>query len=244
MPAISRMTTTTLVLLAVGGTASAAEWKHQVALYAWGSGMDGATTVGDTTADVDASFGDILDNLETGFMGMYRGTRDRWSVTMDAIYMGLGGSGRGPAGFVKADVDLDQTALEVDLGYEVLERLTVYGGLRYVDLSVDIDTSGPLGGQSRDMSKDWVDPVIGAFYAIPLADKWSLVLRGDVGGFGVGSDFAWQAITTVRWQATESVGVAAAYRYLDMDYEDGKGGNYFNYDMAISGPAVGVVFTF
>lgn len=244
MPATATTTTAALVLLAIAGTASAAEWKHELAPYAWGSGMNGTTALGSASADVDMSFGDILDNLETGFMGMYRATRERWSVTVDGIYMGLGGNGRGPAGYVKADVDLDQTALEVDVGYEVLERLTVYGGLRYVDLSVDLDTSGPLGEQSREMSKDWVDPVIGAFYAIPVADKWTLVLRGDVGGFGVGSDFAWQGITTVRWQVTESFGVAAAYRYMDMDYEDGKGSNYFNYDMAISGPAMGVVFTF
>jgi hypothetical protein len=38
--------------------------------------------------------------------------------------------------------------------------------------------------------------------------------------------------------------LAIAYRYLDMDYEDGKGSRYFKYDVATSGPAMGVVFTF
>lgn len=237
---------TAIAFLALASScpAGAAEWKHELAPYVWGSAMDGATTLGTVTADVDVSFGDILDNLETGFMGLYRASRERWSVTVDGVYMGLGGHGRGPAGFVKADVDVDQTALEIDVGYEVLERLSVFGGLRYNDLSIDVDTSGPLGEQSRDQSQSWVDPVIGAHYSIPLADQWSVLLRGDIGGFGVGSDFAWQAIATVRWQASERVGVLAAYRYMDMDYEDGGGSNYFNYDMAISGPAVGVVFTF
>jgi hypothetical protein len=44
---------------------------------------------------------DILDNLELGFMGTYRATRERLSITVDAIYMGLGSNGRGPEGFVK-----------------------------------------------------------------------------------------------------------------------------------------------
>jgi hypothetical protein len=29
-----------------------------------------------------------------------------------------------------------------------------------------------------------------------------------------------------------------------MDYEDGDGNDYFKYDIAISGPALGLVFTF
>ncbi len=69
-------------------------------------------------------------------------------------------------------------------------------------------------------------------------------LRGDIGGFGVGSDFAWQAIATLRWQFSPRTGVGLAYRHLDMDYEDGKGANRFLYDVATSGPALGVVFTF
>lgn len=244
MSASLRKAITTLALVAVASPASAAEWKHEIAPYLWGSGMNGATALGPVTADVDMSFGDILENLEMGFMGVYRASRDRLSVTVDGVYMGLGGSGRGPAGYVKADVDMDQTALEVDVGYEVLERLTVFGGLRYTDLSVAVDTTGPLGEQSSDTSESWVDPVIGASYAIPFAEDWSLALRGDIGGFGVGSDFAWQGIATLRWQVAERVGVVAAYRYVDMDYESGKGSDYFKYDMAISGPALGAVFTF
>jgi hypothetical protein len=158
--------------------------------------------------------------------------------------MGLGGHGRGPAGFVNADVDLDQSALEVDVGYEVFERLTVYGGLRYNDLSVNVDTSGPLGTRSADMDENWVDPVIGAHYTIPFADEWSFTVRGDIGGFGVGSDFAWQGVGTLRWQVSERIGVLGAYRYIDMDYDNGEGSGYFEYDMSLSGPAIGVVFTF
>ena len=156
------------VALLAAAPLHAAEWKHEVAPYLWGAAISGTTAVGPVEADVDASFSDILDNLEMGFMGTYRASRDRVSVTVDGIYMGLGGDGRGPAGFVKADVDLDQSALEVDVGYEVLERLTVFGGLRYNDLSVDIRTTGPLGTQSDSADEDWVDPVIGAHYTIRL----------------------------------------------------------------------------
>ena len=232
------------ITLLAGAPLHAEEWKHEVAPYMWGAAMDGAATVGTLSADVDVSFGDILDNLEMGFMGLYRASRGPLSITVDGIYMGLGGSGRGPAGYVKADVDLDQSALEVDVGYEVMERLVVFGGLRYNDLSVDIKTTGPLGTRSSGGDEDWIDPVVGAHYTIPFADKWSFTMRGDIGGFGIGSDFAWQGVGTLRWQTSERFGVLGAYRYIDMDYDNGETSNYFEYDMAMSGPALGVVFTF
>jgi len=233
------------VLLLAAGPVHAEEWKHEVAPYLWGAAMDGTSGVGNVVADVDISFGDILDNLEMGFMGMYRASRDQFSITVDAVYMGLGATERGPGGLVKADIDMDQIALEVDVGYELVERFTVFGGLRYNDLSAKVKATGPLGNvESADGDESWVDPVIGAHYSIPFSDVWSLTMRGDIGGFGVGSDFAWQGVATFRWQASPSVGVLAAYRYMDMDYENGSGQDRFIYDMAFSGPALGVVFTF
>lgn len=194
--------------------------------------------------DIDMSFGDVVDNLETGFQGTYRATKGRTSVTADLVFMELGATGSGPEGYVRADADMDQIAFEVATGYEVMERLVVFGALRYNDISVEIDTSGPLGTRSAKRDEDWIDPVIGAHYTLPFADNWSFTLRGDIGGFGVGSDFAWQTVGALRWQASERLGVVAAYRYFDMDYETGSGSDHFLYDMAVSDPGLGVVFTF
>jgi opacity protein-like surface antigen len=226
------------------GAVHAEEWKHEVAPYVFGAAMDGRTGVGNAVVDVNASFSDIVENLETGFMGAYRGTYGRYSITFDGIFMALGANGRGPSGFVSGDVDLDQLALEADFGYALTEQFTVFAGLRYNDLSVKTKVVGPLGERRREGDESWIDPVVGAHFTLPLSDQWSVNLRGDVGGFGVGSDLAWQGIATLRWQATASFGVLAAYRYIQMDYEDGSGNEAFIYDVSISGPALGVVFTF
>lgn len=230
----------------LAATATHAEgWKHELAPYLWGAGMNGTTGVRNVEADVDMSFGDIVDNLQMGFMGTYVGTHDRFSIAADAIFMNLGVTGRGPAGFAKADVDLQQVALEADAGYEVVERLTVFGGLRYVDISSTVKLKGDLGNERKaNLDQSWIDPVIGARYLMPINDHWSASLRGDIGGFGIGSDFAWQGLALLRWQSTPTFGVLAAYRYVDMDYESGHGDDFFKYDMAMSGPALGVVFTF
>jgi len=234
-----------LALLLTAAPAGAAEWKHELAPYLWGSAMDGTTGIGSVEAETQLSFSDILDDLEFGFMGTYRASRDRYSITVDAIYMGLGVTEKGPGGILKANIDLDQVGLEADFGYALNERLTLFTGLRYVSLETDLKVAGPLGNVlSASEEQDWVDPVIGALYAWPLADQWTLSLRGDIGGFGVGSDFAWQGIATLRWQFSPRTALGVAYRHLDIDYEDGKGDNFFKYDMTTTGPAVGVVFTF
>ena len=240
-----RTAITLFALVFVSTTAAAAEWKHELAPYLWGSAMEGTVGIGDITAETEMSFSDILDDLEFGFMGTYRASRDRYSVTVDAIYMGLGATEKGPGGLLKADIDLDQVGLEADFGYALSERFALLAGLRYVSLDADVKVTGPLGNElSASEGQDWVDPVVGAIYTWPLADEWTLNLRSDVGGFGIGSDFAWQAMATLRWQFSPRTALGVAYRYLDIDYEDGNGDDYFKYDVATSGPAMGVIFTF
>jgi hypothetical protein len=46
---------------------------------------------------------------------------------------------------------------------------------------------------ARSGSVDWLDPVVGARVRYAVAPGHELFLRGDIGGFGVGSDFSWQA---------------------------------------------------
>jgi hypothetical protein len=220
-------------------------WKHEFSPYLWGSAMEGTTGVGDVTADVDLSFSDILDNLEVGFMGVYRGTSDRFSLTVDSIYMDLGATERARGGSIRADIDVKQLALAVAAGYKVTERFELQGGLRYIDLSADVAATGPQGNTRRaGTDESWVDPYVGALYIVPLSEAWSMNLYGDVGGFGVGSDFAWQGLLNFRWQFSERAGALVAYRHMAMDYESGRGSNRFLFDMSFSGPALGIVLTF
>ena len=92
------------------------------------------------------------------------------------------------------------------------------------------------------MSRDanWVDPLAGLNYVVPIGGKWTHTLRGDVGGFGVGSDLTWHMITTFRRQNTDRFAWYVGYRVIAFDYEDGSGRNYQHYDLTQQGPSVGV----
>ena len=88
--------------------------------------MDGKAGVRDVTADVDVSFGDIWDNLKFGAMGAYKGTKGRYFVQADVIYMDLSADKKGPNGLVFGDVDTTQTMIEGDFGYSITERIDVF----------------------------------------------------------------------------------------------------------------------
>ena len=89
-----------------------------------------------------------------------------------------------------------------------------------------------------------VYPVIGVAFSTALSDKWSFQAQGDIGGFGVGSQFAWQAWGNFSWRFSKLASLALGYRHLDWDYEEGSGPTRFTYDAYLSGPVVGVTFHF
>ncbi len=237
-------------LMACGSVHAADDrWEHTFAAYVVGASIDGKAGVGSATADVDVGFDDILDNLEFGAMAAYRADRGKWAVVADLIYMSLEQKkdGLGPFGGTRATVEADQLMFELDGSYGITERLDVYGGLRYWNLDSDLDVvgGGPLGQTlSASDTEDWVDPLVGLRYAMPLGERWALVARGDVGGFGIGSDFAWHATVFASWQVSEHGSVLLGFRYLDVDYDDGSGSGRFLWDVSEGGPAAGFAWRF
>lgn len=92
---------------------------------------------------------------------------------------------------------------------------------------------------------DWVDPFIGTRFGVPLTDDIELGGRGDIGGFGAGSDLAWSLVGDLRyalpWHPFDSTSwLTLGYKVLAFDYEDG--GNRL--DFQYRGPAAGLRFVF
>jgi hypothetical protein len=89
-------------------------------------------------------------------------------------------------------------------------------------------------------SKAWVDPFVGFRGRYDLNDQFYLVGRGDIGGFGVSSDSAWNLYGALGTSINEKTTVEFGYRYYQVDYE--RGG--FLYDVATKGPFIGVRMDF
>ena len=101
-----------------------------------------------------------------------------------------------------------------------------------------------LFGVSEDGSPIWFDPVVGGRLTAPNTGKWRLGVMGYVGGFGLGSDFAWQIYPKVGYRFSPLFEASVAYRAIAMDFTSGSGSTEFTYDMITFGPQVGVGFHF
>jgi hypothetical protein len=204
-------------------------------LYFLGAAMSGDITVGNATADLNVGFDEILDHLEFGAMGFGRVGRDRWSFTAEVLYMGLGASKD------LVNSNFDQWVVESRLAYRLSPRLEPFAGVRYNNLSGEI--RGAFGRNPSE-TRDWVDPILGATATVPLGRSLALEGRGDIGGFGIGSDLTWQFYPYLDWTLMPTASLQAGYRLLDVDYETGSGGDAFGWDVLTQGPQVGVTVRF
>jgi hypothetical protein len=215
------------------------KWAFDASLYALAPSMSGNVVVKGIPADVDFGLDRILDTLEFGAMGKVRLGYERWALTTDVLYMGLQGSKNG------LTVELDQWMVEPTISYRVSKYFEPLAGARYNNLRAELRGPGILPTpRVPSGTEDWWDPIVGANLTLPLGKHFSLNVRGDIGGFGLGSDLTWQAFPYVSWQFTKWGSLQLGYRWVNSDYETGSGSNRFKYDVLTQGPQVGVTFHF
>lgn len=234
------------------GKESEDSWQFNLApFYLWAINLEGDLTTGanrlplpvPVTVPVSVPFEDVFDGLESVFIVHFEGMhRSNWGFLVDVNYLDLGADFTSPQGF-GLRVDMELTLVEAAGVYRIPKGAHDFHalfGLRHYGL--DPDVSLQRGTTLADKSQDWTDPFIGGRWIWNFAEGWSLIARGDIGGFGAGSDFAWQALGLVEWQPFNHVSFLAGYRALDIDYEDGSGRDYFRLDATIHGPLLGVNF--
>jgi opacity protein-like surface antigen len=87
--------------------------------------------------------------------------------------------------------------------------------------------------------KTWVDPIAGITLRTPAGRPVQLRVYSEIGGFGAGSDLAWQIFPTVGINFTDRLSLELGYRWLDLDYASGEENERFAYDVLTQGPVVG-----
>jgi len=105
-----------------------------------------------------------------------------------------------------------------------------------------------MGTSRSNGDLSWVDPIIGLRTTWDLSDRVSTMVSGDISGFGVGSDFAWNVMGVAGYRfglfAERDATVFAGYRALGQDYSKGSGANRTSWDMILHGPVVGMAVEF
>ena len=102
---------------------------------------------------------------------------------------------------------------------------------------------------ARADAVQWVDPVIGFRLRHQFTPSQQIMVQGDIGGFGLGSQFSWQAIAvySYAWQYTGyQVAALLGFRALGVNYSSpsGAGVDAVSINEVLYGPIIGVSFRF
>jgi hypothetical protein len=236
-------------------------WEWTIAPYLWASdvGLD-LTVNNETSIGGDAAFKDLLDKVDSVFMGHFEGRKGRWGMYFDMIYLDLSDSKTmsvGPGGPILGDfvADAGMTMKLYDAGgiFRLSEaaaptQFDLLAGIRYID--VDVDTFLSLPGPAMNTVEIATGPsetdlMLGARVIGKFADRWHWALRGDF-SFG-GTEGTYNGLASMGYTFGESrlFTLTAGYRYASIDI-DGKTqrGNPASTNIKMSGPILGFVFNF
>lgn len=246
------------------------DWSFQVIPYLWLPELQGTVSTRGRSAAFNVDFDKVFDLLGNGDllagMGHFEAKYRRLSLFVDAI----GGTARpssqitlGPRQMASANGDLTMNFTYVEFGpaYRLLDlpvggkgrsiALEVLAGGRFMYFYQSITLAGTGGNvtQSANATTTWVDPFVGGRWSVPLVGDLNLIFRGDIGGFGAGSELAWNLIGGFQYELPWHPGAArtfviAAYKAFDFDYQTGSGDQKTAIALDQRGPAIGLGFAF
>ena len=238
------------LLLGSGALRANGDWDISFEPYSLAVNIDGTASIGRVVgAPVNVGFGDILENLKMAAMLHVEGfnNTNNWGVILDYGYMNLGG--RGSRGILTAGVK--QGILEAFIAKRIQTEtghIDWYAGVRSWNNKIDLvlDPAILPGSRNITVREQWVDIVFGARSVMPLNERWTMLLRADVGGFGASSELTYAGSAGLNYHLSDNWLIDIQYKGVWVDYESGAAGapDSFYYDTVSHGPLVGISYTF
>lgn len=226
------------------------KWHFQTDIYLLFPYMKGDIGIGNSiTAPMDATPGDIFSKLKMGGMLYLEAHNAKWAVTSDLIFMNLSQDITTGKVWYSGTVGAKQLVWEPAGFYRLLPFLEIGVGGRLNNIQASIDARRnvfPAGTEEviESASKTWFDPIFITRLTADIKDKWLFQFRGDIGGFGVGSDLTWQLQAYAGYRFTKVFSLTAGYRVLSMDYDKGTDAERFVYNVDTFGPEIKFGFNF
>lgn len=226
------------------------KWNFIAEPYIMFPYMNGETGIGNNiSVPIDASASDILSNLKMAAMLYFEARTEKWAITTDLVYMSLKQDITPGIIIESGNVSAKELIWETAGLYRIVPSLELGIGGRMVNLDMGIDfTRKAIIDGSKEFSasgsQTWFDPIIIGRLTEDINGKWLFQFRGDVGGFGVGSDLTWQIQAYAGYRFTKVFQLTAGYRLLSIDYDKGTNADRFMYKVDTSGPVIRFGFNF
>jgi hypothetical protein len=217
--------------------AASESWDFELTPYLWAAGLDGDTAADGTGSEIDTDYSFFsLDNLDFALGTAFEARKGRWGMLYDLMYVEFSDAfNRAP----NSEVEVSGGVLDTvaSLAAQNGRPLELLFGLRYVALKATVDIAPVPAASARE---SWLDPLVGLRFTHAFNDRWSVALRGDIGGFGVSSDFVTNVSAIFGWRVGENVTLRGGYRLLQMDFD----GDSLLLDATLQGYVIGASWEF
>lgn len=213
-------------------------WQFELTPYLWAASIKASVVpnsnnTGPTDDDYDFF---LLDHLDAVASATFVARKQRLSLLFDGFYAKY--SDQINRRFTDTDLEMALGFVETSVGYQLMKEndVTLIIGVRniYVDTTVDI-TPGP----SVTLDESWLDPLIGIQATFPVAEDWSVSLRGDIGG-GHDTEYVFNSLINVHYKMTEHTSLKMGYRYMKAELEE----NILLENISLSGIQLGLGIRF
>ncbi|PWU03034.1 MAG: hypothetical protein C5B52_04190 [Bacteroidetes bacterium] len=227
----------------------ATKWSFLAEPYIMLPYMNGSVGIGNyPDIKVTAKPGDVFMRLEFGAMLNFEARHNNWTLGTDIMYMSLHQDINGKGQDFLGQLEVKQLSWELSALYKIKPWFEAGAGARYRNMDthaiVDFLPQGGPTENEKSGSVSWVDPIAIGRITIPLHGKWIANVRGDIGGFGVGSNLTWQINPMLGFKFSKLFQFSASYRVISVDYEKGNESSRYMYNMVTSGPVVRFGFNF
>lgn len=227
-------------------TTSSDGWTVAASPYFWGADISGNVgQFGLPAVHLESDFGDVLKDLEFGFMAIGEARYERFSIFGDIVYAKVSSGVATPLGVLAERVEATSETFAglVGAGYAIFQdgrsNIDIVAGARLWHASTEISFSdGLLGGVSGRDSATWVDAMAGFRGRYFLTDHFYLSAWGLVGAGE--ADLDWDLAAGVGYEFNDRISTVAGYRALGVDYN----GDRFVFDVVQQGPILGLVVRF
>lgn len=201
----------------------AGDWHFAISPYLWFPGVHGGIGAAGREVGIHASAGDLLSHFRFGLMGVVEPSYKRVVMPLDIVWVRLGDDRALTNLGTVANLKGSEFILTQKVGYRVIDRKMIkidgLAGFRYWHFGQSVSfTTNSLNFSS---SQNWVDPLVGGRITGSLTPKLSVIVAGDVGGWGVGSQLDYQVVGLLGYRIKPALALQVGYRYLAVNYTNG-----------------------
>jgi len=203
------------------------QWQFSLTPVLWNASVKASLNDsgggGDQPVNPDYRFF-TLENLDNYMSLQFEAKRGRFALLFDSLRARYQDERAGRLANLSVSTELG--FIELAAAYQLSEKykLDFIAGVRRSFLDVGIDLvpgrTGLIPSVNKQNPSSWTDPIIGLRYHYLISENWQLSLRGDVGGFGVGTQRSINAIASVQYMLNQYLSFALGYRYLALDFNE------------------------